>query len=204
MPASKPIVLGITGGIGCGKSEAAAYLESLGAVHIDADAISRELTAPGGAALGDIRRQFGDEVFNDDGTLNRIRMGAIVFGSEPHRHALEGILHPMVQAETLRRLRQAEDSGAQVVVLNVPLLFETGMDVLCDETWTLTTDPETQLVRVMARGFSEEEARARIASQMKPDERAERAKRVIRTDRPMEKTRQELSALYQQLLKKRA
>lgn len=202
MPASKPYIIGLTGGIACGKSEAAEYLESLGAVHIDADAISRSLTAPGGEALPAIRERFGEDVFRPDGTLDRGALGAVVFASEPHRRALEAIIHPLVQAEVWRRIREAGEQGQRVAVLNVPLLFETGMDVLCDETWTVCADPETQLNRVMSRGFTETEARQRIASQMTPEARQARADRVIRTDRPVEKTRAELGGLYQSVLRR--
>ena len=89
-----------------------------------------------------------------------------------------------------------------MVVLDVPLLFETGMDVLCDETWSVTASEETQLARVMARGLTLEQAQARIRSQMPADERNARAARVINTDRSIERTRAELNGLYQQIAKK--
>ena len=202
MLANKPYIIGLTGGIGCGKSEAAACLRSLGAVHVDADAISRALTAPGGAALPAVREQFGDGVFNEDGTLNRAALGQIVFASEAHRRMLEGIIHPLVQSQTWEQIEQAGAADEKIVILDVPLLFETGMDVLCDETWVVYAEAETQLERVMQRGLTREEAQARIDSQMSSDERRERATRVIDTDRPIEKTQAELMNLYQQLLKK--
>ena len=115
MPANKPYIIGLTGGIGCGKSEAAQYLESLGAAHLDADAVSRRLTAaPGaegdaaGAALPEIRRVFGDEVFRPDGTLDRAALGNRVFGDEAARRALEGILHPLVQRALLDQMERRE------------------------------------------------------------------------------------------------
>lgn len=202
MLANKPYIIGLTGGIGCGKSEAAAFLKSLGAVHVDADGISRALTAEDGEALPAIRAQFGDGVFGPDGALNRQALAGIVFRSEPHRRALEGILHPMVQSRAWTEIERAGAQGEKVVVLDVPLLFETGMDVLCDETWTVTAGEETQLARVMARGLTLEDAQARIASQMPAEERNARATRVINTDRSIEKTQAELAALYQQVLKK--
>ena len=201
MPANKPYVIGLTGGIGCGKSDAAAHLSSLGAVRVDADAISRALTAPGGAALEGIRRAFGDGVFLPDGALDRTKLADLVFPDEAARRALEGILHPMIQAKALEEIDQAQRDGAPVVVLEVPLLFETGMDVLCDEVWTVTAPHEVQLARVTARGLTVEQAEARIASQMSPQERARRARHVISTDRSPEKTRAELSDLYRQALK---
>ena len=202
MLANKPYIIGLTGGIGCGKSEAAACLKKLGAVHIDADAISRSLTAPDGEALGAIREQFGDEVFMEDGTLNRGALGQIVFASEAHRRALEGIIHPLVQSRVWAQIEAAGAAGEKVVVLDVPLLFETGMDVLCDETWTVWADSETQIQRVMERGLTREQAQARIDSQMSSEERKERSTRVINTARSIERTHSELTGLYHQLVKK--
>lgn len=202
MLANKIYVIGLTGGIGCGKSEAAAFLEQLGAVHVDADAISRELTAPGGAALQPIREKFGDGVFTEDGTLDRAALGDIVFESEVNRLALEAIIHPMVQSRAWSQIENAIHQGERVIVLNVPLLYETGMDALCDETWVMSASEETQLARVMARGLTEEQARKRIQNQMSPMERNSRATRVINTDRMIERTHSELQSMYQQILRK--
>lgn len=202
MLANKPYIIGLTGGIGCGKSEAAKHLRELGAVHVDADAISRSLTAENGEALPAIREKFGDGVFNEDGTLNRGALGQIVFESAPHRRMLEGIIHPLVQSRALAEIEAAGVQGEKVVILDVPLLFETGMDVLCDETWVVTANAETQLLRVMARGFTAEQAQARIDSQMSAEERSAKATRIINTDRPVERTQAELTNLYQQLLKR--
>ena len=203
MPASKTYVVGITGGIGCGKSEAAKYLCSLGAKHIDADAISRSLTADGGAALPEIRRIFGDEVFLKDGSLNRRALGDVVFADPGAKRALEGIIHPLVQRRAMDEIEAANAEGVKVTVLDVPLLFETGMDVLCDECWTLSASTEVQVQRVMERdGLSEEQALARISSQMTMEERDSRADKVISSERPIEKTRSELASLYAQLLRR--
>ena len=203
MLANKPYIIGLTGGIGSGKSTAASHLESLGAVQIDADAISRSLTAEGGKALPEIREKFGDGVFNEDGTLNRRALGDITFTDQIARRTLEGIIHPAVQREMMERVDQAAEEGAKVVIFNVPLLFETGMDVLCDECWAMSVKPEVQLERVQERdGLTAEQAQARIFSQMSMEERNSRANRVINSDRPIEKTRAELASLYQQLLRR--
>ena len=197
MLANKTYVIGLTGGIGCGKSEAAHFLETLGAVHVDADAVSRALTAEGGEALGDIRRVFGDGVFRGDGALDRAKLGKLVFGNEPARRALEGILHPLVQRDMLAAMDAAARAGAGVVILDVPLLFETGMDALCDETWALFAPRDRQIARIVARdGLSPEDAVARIDSQMSLEDRNARATHVINTDRPVERTRADLEQLY--------
>ena len=203
MHANKPYVIGLTGGIGCGKSEAAKYLESLGAAHFDADAVSRALTAPNGPALPAIRERFGDGVFHADGTLDRAALGRLVFGDTAQRRALEGILHPLVQRSMLESMDAAAESGARVILLDVPLLFETGMDALCDETWALYVSREMQISRVSTRdGLTREQAEARIDSQMPVDERNARATHAVNTDQPIERTRQALSQLYHQALKR--
>ena len=199
MRANKPYVIGLTGGTGTGKTEAAKYLESLGAARFDADEASRAVTAPGGAALGPIREQFGDEVFLPDGTLDRKALGEIVFHSTPHRRALEGIIHPLVQRSLLEQMDAAAEAGAKVIILDVPLLFETGMDALCDETWALTIDRDKQISRVVARdGITREQVEARIDSMMSAEDRTARATRAINTDQTVEKTRQMLAQLYRQ------
>lgn len=202
MSANKTLIIGLTGGMGSGKSEAARHLVTLGVVHVDADAISRSLTAPGGEALGAIREKFGDGVFFDDGTLDRRRLGEAVFSDAHARHVLEAIIHPRVQRIALETADAARAAGRDAVLLDVPLLFETGMDVLCDETWTLVVGAETQLKRVMMRGLTAEQARARIDSQMSAEERSARSTRTINTDRPIERTQSELTSLYQQVLKR--
>ena len=203
MLANKPYVIGLTGGIGCGKSEAAKFLSTLGAAHLDADAISHELTEAGGAALPEIRRVFGEAAFNEDGSLDRASLGKLVFGSEPARRALEGIIHPLVQREMLTRMDAAARAGASVVILDVPLLFETGMDALCDETWTLYLPREKQVARVVTRdGLTREAAEARVDSQMAAEKRNALATHAVNTDQPIERTRAELESLYRAAVKK--
>ena len=203
MPANKAYVVGLTGGTGCGKSEAARYLAELGAKHIDADAISRSLTAMDGEAIPEIRRVFGDEVFATDGSLDRRKLHDLVFSSIAHKRALEGIIHPLVQRRAVDEIHSAADEGYAVVILDVPLLFETGMDVLCDETWTMSVDEETQIERICQRdNLSREQAQARIAGMMPMAERNALARRVINSGRSIEKTRAELYQLYQQLVKR--
>lgn len=203
MPANKAYVVGLTGGTGCGKSEAARYLASLGAKHIDADAISRALTAVDGEALPKIRELFGECVFQQDGSMDRRAMHDLVFSSAAHKRALEGIIHPLVQRRVMDEIQKAAQEGYRVVVLDVPLLFETGMDVLCDECWTMSVDARTQLTRICQRdGLNEAQAAARVAAQMPMAERNARASRVIDSGRSIEKTRAELNQLYQQLLRR--
>ena len=124
MKPNKPYVLGLTGGIACGKSYVARLLRQRGIPVLDADAISRSLTAPGGEALPAVRAAFGDQVFDGD-TLNRRALGEVVFADPAARKRLEGILHPLIIS---RMQRETEASGAPLVAWDVPLLYETGMD----------------------------------------------------------------------------
>ena len=156
-----------------------------------------------GEALPEIREAFGDGVFDLDGALNRKELARVAFEDPANRRKLEAILHPRVQREMLRRIDLAAEEGVKVVFLNVPLLFETGVDALCDETWVLLANPETQVARVMMRDRVErEDVEIRIVNQMPNEEKAERATVVVSTDRPIEKTQAELASLYQQVLKK--
>lgn len=202
MSANKMLIIGLTGGMGSGKSEAARHLKTLGAVHVDADAISRSLTAPGGEALPAIREVFGDEVFYADGTLDRRALGAVVFSNIAARRALEGITHPRVQRISLEMADAAREAGEDAVLLDVPLLFETGMDALCDVTIVISADIEERIHRVMSRdGLTREEAEARFASQMSDEERCARATHVISNNNSMEKFKNELTSVYNQLLR---
>ena len=124
-------VIGLTGGIACGKSNVSDTLRQLGAVIIDGDVLSRELTQPGGEALPAIREAFGDGVFHPDGTLDRRALGAVVFGDDEKRAALDGIMQPMLRKLILRRMDEARQRGAALCVLDMPLLYEAGLDALC-------------------------------------------------------------------------
>lgn len=195
-------VLGLTGGIACGKSSASTFLAGLGAHIIDADRISRAVTAPGGAALPAIEREFGPAVFSD-GVLNRRELGQRVFANDALRRRLEAIIHPLVQQQTLNDIRELEASGAACAVLDVPLLYETGMDVLCDEVWLMAVPPEEQLRRVMERdGLSEAQALSRINSQMPLEQKQALCDRVIWTNHSIQATQRELEALWQLWSKK--
>ena len=195
-------VLGLTGGIASGKSAASQFLKGLGANVIDADKISRDVTAPGGAALPAIRELFGEGVFMPEDELDRAALAAIVFGDDAKRRALEGIIHPIVQQQTLATIREWARAGETNCILDVPLLYETGMDVICDEVWLVAAPVEEQVKRVMERGLTREEAEMRIDSQMPFDQKEQRADRAIWTDRSIQNTQLELESLWQGWLKR--
>ena len=200
MSANKPYIVGLTGGIATGKSTASRHLTSLGAYCIDADKLSHDLMSAGGGAVEPVRRMFGDEVILPDGSVDRKLLGRVVFPDVALRRRLEGIIHPMVQHITLECIEQAGKNGVPLVVLDVPLLFESGMDVLCDETWVVFVPEEVQLRRVMARdGLTAQQAQARIDSQMPLAEKLQRADRAIDNAGSMEQTRAALRALWEGL-----
>ena len=204
MSANRKIyVVGLTGGIASGKSEAARHLESQGATCIDADAISRRLTGENGELLPTLREVFGDEVFDADGTLNRRALAAIVFDDPVKRRTLDAVTHPAIQKAMMDEMDAAEANGDPIVFLNVPLLFETGMDALCDETWLISLDPERQKDRLMARdGLTAEEAQARIDAQMPLEEKEARATVVIDNRKSLDKMFSELTGLFNSLYKR--
>ena len=182
---------------------ASSFLAGLGANVIDADKLSRAVTAPGGEALPAIVQTFGADMLDADGHLDRRRLAQVVFSDDASRRALEGIIHPLVQQATLRRIRELAAAGASCAVLDVPLLYETGMDVLCDEVWLLAVPHEDQVQRIIERdGLDEEQALRRINSQMSMDEKQARCDRVIWTNRSIQATQRELESLWQMWMKK--
>ena len=196
-------IVGLTGGIASGKSEAARMLGDMGARCVDADAISRRLTSEPGETLDMIRAEFGDGVFDEEGALIRSKLADIVFNDPTKRKALDALTHPAIQKTMLDEVEQADKAGEKIVFLNVPLLFETGMDALCDETWLISCDEDVQLDRLMERdGMDEDQARARIASQMSLEDKTRRATVVIDNRGQLDRLYSQLSGLYQALVKK--
>ena len=196
-------IVGLTGGIASGKSEAARMLGDMGARCIDADAISRRLTSEPGETLDMIRAEFGDEVFDSDGALIRSKLADIVFNDPARRKALDALTHPLIQKTMLDEVEQADRAGEKIVFLNVPLLFETGMDALCDETWLISCDEDVQLDRLMERdGMGEDQAKARIASQMSLEDKTRRANVAIDNRGQLDRLYSQLSNQYQALVKK--
>lgn len=199
----KAYIVGLTGGIASGKSAATQHLQGLGAKCVDADEISHRLTAENGALLPAIREAFGDGVFFEDGTLNRRALGEAVFGDPAKRLLLDNVTHPAIQKAIMDEVEAYEAEGAPMVLINVPLLFETGMDALCDEVWLISLDPEIQKERLMLRdNLTEEQAQARIEAQMPLEEKEARASVVIDNRRTLEKMCSELTGLYNGLMKR--
>ena len=162
-PASRPLLLGLTGGIGSGKSTVARRLAELGAVIIDADAIARSVTAPGGAAMPAIRAQFGDEFVTAEGALDRDRMRQRVFSDSQAKQQLEAIVHPLVGEETARQTRAALARHPPVIVFDVPLLVESAhWRDRVDRILVVDCAEDTQVHRVVSRSGLEPAAVQRI------------------------------------------
>jgi dephospho-CoA kinase len=178
-----PLHIGLTGGIGSGKSTVARWLVAQGAALVDTDAIARALTAPHGAALSAIAQTFGPDMVGTDGALDRDRMRALVFGEPAARRQLEAILHPLIGEQARAEATQAAQSGACAVVFDVPLLAES-------KHWRSRVDrvlvvdcEETQVSRVMARsGWTEDTVRRVIAQQASRSLRWSIADAVIYND----------------------
>lgn len=192
------LTIALTGGIACGKSTISGFLADCGAVIIDADAISRSLTANGGKALPAIREAFGDHVFHPDGTLNRPALSQAVFGNEAALAALNAITHPMIRQEMESQMETCRKQGRDVVVLDVPLLFEAGMQHMGDLTACAFCPQEVQISRMKTRnGFTREQALARIQSQMPVEEKARLCDVVIPTNIPLPELEKAVHKLYQ-------
>ncbi|MFJ8935431.1 dephospho-CoA kinase [Streptomyces sp. NPDC102365] len=190
--------VGLTGGIGVGKSEVSRLLVEHGAVLIDADRIAREVVAPGTPGLAAVVDAFGKEVLAADGTLDRPKLGSIVFADSDRLAVLNSIVHPLVGA----RSRALEEAAAadSVVVHDVPLLTENGLAKLYDLVIVVDAPTETQLDRlVRLRGMTEEDARARMAAQATREERREIADVVIDNDVPLETLRQRVREVWADL-----
>ena len=192
------VTVGLTGGIGAGKSEVARLLASYGAVLIDADLISREVVQPGTEGLAAVVAEFGPDVLAEDGTLNRPKLGSIVFADEERRKALGAIVHPLVGRRSAE-LQEAAGPDA-VVVHDVPLLTENGLAPLYDLVIVVDADPATQLDRlVRLRGMSEDDARSRMASQAGRPQRLAVADIVIDNDGPRDALEPQVRAAWERL-----
>lgn len=190
-------IIGLTGGIACGKTTVANMFKELGASIIDADAISHELTAPGGEALPGIREAFGRLVFFPDGTLNREVLAALVFSNEAERETLNKVTHPLILNRLRENIEICRKMGALIVVLDVPLLFEVGAQELADITVCTTSPLEVQIERMRTRsGLGREQAMKRIESQMPLSEKEALSDVVLDTNKPTDELQKEVLKLY--------
>lgn len=188
-------VVGLTGGIGSGKSTVAELFAERGAVVVDTDAIAHEITGPGGAAMVDLAAAFGPRVVRADGGLERTAMRQLVFADPAQRIRLEGILHPLIRERSAQRCRAAT---SPYVILAVPLLVEAGgYRARCQRILVVDCDEAVQVARVMARnGLAKSEVRAIMAAQAGRRERLAVADDVVHNDGGIEALREQVDGLH--------
>lgn len=186
-----PLVIGLTGGIGCGKSHVLETLVALGAEGIDADEVAHDVMAPGGPVYSALIAAFGAELIGPDGAIDRAKLGARVFRDPAALARLESIVHPAVHEATKARV---ERSPAPVVVIEAIKLLEAGLSVqLCDRVWVVVCSEAAQLDRLArSRGMAADEVRRRRANQMPHEEMARAADRVIDTNGTLAETEEQV------------
>ncbi|MFJ7628105.1 dephospho-CoA kinase [Streptomyces sp. NPDC097595] len=195
--------VGLTGGIGAGKSEVSRLLVGHGAVLIDSDRIAREVVEPGTPGLAAVAEEFGPGILSPDGTLDRPALGAIVFADPDRLAALNAIVHPLVRDRSAELEKAAGPDS--VVVHDVPLLTENGLAPLYDLVVVVDAAPETQLDRlVRLRGMTEEDARARMAAQATREQRRAIADLVIDNDGPVEELAARVREVWAELTRRAA
>ena len=199
-------IIGLTGGIACGKSTVSTELRARGAAIIDADALAHELSQPHQPLYNAYVQRFGREIVTENGTLDRAAIARRVFADPAVRAEVDAIAHPLILMAAEERLRAARDENKRAAVLAVPLLFEAGWDALADETWVVALPREEQLARLLARDTSmdEGEARARIAAQMPLAEKCARADVIIDNSGTKEEIREYIGKLWKERILERA
>ena len=192
------LLVGLTGGIGSGKSVVARMLANRGAVVIDADELARRAVAPGSPGRARVAEAFGPSVLGPDGSVDRGRLADRVFHDEEARRTLESIVHPEVArllAESIEPFR----GTARVVVYDVPLLVENGLQPMFDLIVVVAAPEQQRVSRLRARGMSDEDARARMRAQLPDEEREEAADVVIRNEGSLEELERAVDALWARL-----
>jgi dephospho-CoA kinase len=190
--------IGLTGGIACGKSTVADMLVSRGAVLIDADSIAREVVGPGSPLLAEIAAIFGQAVLLDDGTLNRKKLGEIVFADRDARIQLERIMHPSIRASMWERMAMHEaEEPERLVVVDVPLLYESGLEPMFNEIMVVYVPRDVQRSRLILRdGISSEEAERRLGAQMSIEDKKAKADILIDNSGTRDETERQLDDFW--------
>lgn len=194
-------LIGLTGGIGSGKSTVAAMLAEAGFPIVDADKIAREIMEPGSPVLDEVAEVFGADVLNDDRSLNRSELARRAFVSKEETEKLNSITHPAIRAESRRRFEEAKRNGERAAVYDMPLLVELGLDKDMDLTVVVDVDAEERVRRLVEyRGLDEADARARIAQQLDDETRKAAADIIIDNNGPLDELAPQVRSLIEQLL----
>ena len=169
-------IVGLTGGISSGKSTVSSYLKQLKIPVIDADEVARKVVEPNSQGAIEIRKTFGSDVFEEDGSLNRQRLGALIFSNAENRQKLDDLLQPLIKITILNEIEEYRQKGENMIVLDLPLLFEKQYEELCEEIIVVYIPKELQLERLMRRNqYTKQEALSRINSQLSIEEKRKRA-----------------------------
>lgn len=192
--------IGLTGGVGSGKSTVSSYMKEFGIPVIDGDRLAMEAVVPGSIAMKEIQRFFGNEIFHEDGSLNRLKMAEIVFKDEEKRKVLNGIIHPYIWRRTQEEVIAAQDNGYSVVVLDMPLLLEINWQLRVEAVWVVQVPLEVQIERVMMRnGFTREQVLDRVHKQMPTENKLNYADVVIDNSRSPEDTKRQVREALMQI-----
>jgi dephospho-CoA kinase len=192
--------VGLTGGLASGKSTVAGILRGLGAEVFDADAIVRELYAPGGAGTAAARALFGEGAIDESGAVDRARVAGFVFADAEKRRALEALIHPMVRAELERRFDEARRAGARIAVAEASQILEAGSESAYDRLLLVVAPEGDRIRRWVARGGDAEDARRRMASQIPSAAARARATDVVENDGTVEELRGKVERIYRDWL----
>ena len=169
-------IVGLTGGISSGKSTVSSYLKQLKIPVIDADEVARKVVEPNSQGAREIRKAFGSDVFEEDGSLNRQKLGALIFSNAENRQKLDDLLRPLIKIMILDEIEEYRQKGENMIVLDLPLLFEKHYEKLCEEIIVVYIPKELQLERLMRRNqYTKQEALSRIDSQLSIEEKRKRA-----------------------------
>ena len=200
-------VIGLTGNIGSGKSSVARLFHELGAQVIDADQVAREVVLPGTSALAELAREFGPDILEPDGSLNRKKVGAIIFADPHARSRLNKITHPRIKEAIDRvingfRQNPYASSSSGVLIIEAPLLIEVGLDQHVDEVWVVKVDEDKQVERLAKRDdLSSEEIRSRIAAQLPQELKLKYARRVIDNSGDFSATKKQVARIWNEFQK---
>ena len=192
-------IIGLTGGIGTGKSTVSEYLSEQNFAIVDADLISRQVVEPGMPLLDELEAAFGSDIINEDGSLNRKGLAAIVFNDVEQRKLMDSIMHKEILAEMRRVMEEFQQQGThQGIIIDAPLLFEIGLEKWCGQVWLVTADMDLRIERVCVRDDAKpEEVEARIRNQMSDDEKKKLSDEILDNSGTLEELHKQISELLQ-------
>jgi len=193
-------VIGLTGGIGSGKSTVSKFLAHLGAVVIDADKVGHEVFKPGTKAWQEVVDAFGQGIISADGTIDRRKLGEIVFSNPGARAKLNQVMHPLIYEQVKSRMEEYGKKGVAIIIVEAPLLLEVGWKSLVDEVWVTSASEATVIKRLKEqKGLSEAQSLARIRAQLTDEERIRQVDVAIDTDCALDELKERVEALWRKL-----